>query len=137
MTDEDGIPMTTEDVLREWGFGPQGQPPGTAAGGAQQAPTAALPRARLSWQESWSWYYLNGDADQSWRSFWLERWQLLLVREFAVRGMTERFAVGLFSGNGTYVMRDTYTGSLIIFLGRGEPTPQMASGAADRAGLTP
>jgi hypothetical protein len=133
----EGIPVTTEDVLAEWGFGPQGEPPGTAAGGAQQATAAALPRARMSWPELWSWYRVSGDGDESWRSFWLERWQLLLVREFAARGMTEHFAVGLYSGTGPYVTRDTYTGSLIIFLGKGEPSPQMASGAAGRAGLLP
>jgi hypothetical protein len=135
MYDEDGENVTVQDILAGMGYS-AGQG-GTAAGERPEAPTA-LPRASgrdRPWMLQWSWYRLAGDADISWRAEVLERWQLMLVRAFDETGMPVRFSVGLYTGWGVHVRHGSSPGSLIIFLGRDEPTQQLARNAVEHAQL--
>jgi hypothetical protein len=130
---QDGTEVSAEDILEEMGYSASDQQ-APAAGEQPEAPRP-LPRPGRPWDARWSWYRLSAYDNVSWRVPDLERWQLLLIRAFAEEELTVSFAVGLHTGDGIDVRAAASPGSLIIFLGRGEPTQQLARDAVDRARL--
>ncbi len=134
--------VTPEDVLGNWGFsvdppdGPGGE------GEAAKAP-ASLPASplRATWSAQWAWYsdplarYDRTsdmvDGVPLYRVRELEEWQHLLVSAFARRGMTVRFAVGLCDAETFSIRPAPDQNTLVILLGSGEPTPQLAADAVD------
>jgi hypothetical protein len=136
--------MTPEDVLGSWGYAvrPGGGPQGEGSG--QSAPRPAPPPrpgdhtgmvSAAGWLVHWTWYRDPDVTDwYGLRPGWLETWQLLLIAEFARRGMTVRFAVGL-TNTGSFAIRtapDPRT--LVVLLGEGEPSPELAAAAVDAWG---
>ena len=130
--------VTPESVLGEWGFsvnhpgGPQGE------GRGRQAPPPASPlRPGLfppasEWLTVWSWYREPAAEDAfGLRAEELETWQLLLVRAFAARGLRARFAVGLCAGPGFRIRPAPDQGTLVVLLGEGGPSPELAAAAVD------
>lgn len=135
-----GFHQTPEDVLGSWGFNVN-PPTGPGGGGEKsQAPAASLPsllRATARWHSQWSWYYdpvmLNHPL--GWREERLEEWQHLLVSAFARRGLRAQFAVGLCDAETFSVRPVPNAGILVILLGSGEPSPELAADAVDVWGL--
>jgi len=143
-----GYSTTAEDILGDWGIGvtPRGGPQGEGREGYAQPPPPPPPPgpgpfSRSSWQHEWSWwtdaeskYFLAYPPNRA-RLAQLERWQMMLVRAFARRGMAVRFAVGLDSSETFSVRPTPDQRTLVALLGRGEPTQEMAELAADTWGL--
>jgi hypothetical protein len=146
-----GFPdMTPEDVLGNWGFS-VGQPGGPGGEGEESpAPAAPLPSPARAfsarWSAQWTWYsdpdlrfVMTADAVGGvplYRLRELEHWQHALVSEFARRGMKARFAVGLCTAETFVIRRAPDPGIIVILLGEGEPTPELAADAVDMWGLT-
>jgi hypothetical protein len=135
--------MTPEDVLGSWGFAvtPRGGPEGE---GQERLAPSRLPPPRLGaqwaamvpWVTRWSWYRdLEVYDVLGLRTARLEAWQLLLVREFGARGIRARFAVGLCSLDRFSVQPTPDQSTLVMLLGEGEPSPELAAAAVDAWGL--
>jgi hypothetical protein len=131
---------TPEDILGSWGFSvdPPGGPGGEGEDGQVPASLPPSPyRASPGWANQWGWYY-DPQAPESllsWSEDRMMRWQLLLIREFARRGMNIQFAVGICSAETFSIRPAPDPGILVILLGEGEPTPELAADAADMWGL--
>lgn len=134
--------VTPEDVLGDWGFsvGPRGGPNGEGREGQASAapppPPPGPPLGRLTsfWELSWSWYAEPGQLLNR-RTEALEAWQQLLIQAFAAAGVRTRFAVGL-CGAETFSVRpapDQQT--VVILLGKGDPSPEKATQAVEAWGL--
>ena len=131
--------VTPEDVLGEWGFN-VGPPDGTGGEGEEgkaPAPAQPSPARSASWPAQWCWYSdpMGRISTLAWRMPELERWQQLLVSEFAKRGMVVRFAVGLCTAETFLIRPAPNPGIIVILLGEGEPTPELAVDAVDMWGL--
>lgn len=139
--------QTPEDlarqVLREWGFrlGPGSDEPGrqrpeTAASQAPEQPTRTW---SPPWRTRWTWYADRecDSTDRTWdeRVAALERWQLLLVRAFSAKSARVEFGVGLSADAGFTITPSYRTGTLVILLGPGEPTQQLADEAVTEWGF--
>jgi hypothetical protein len=140
-----GFPQTPEDILGAWGFSvtPGGGPQGEGRG--QSTPDPVPPSRQgdhlglvdaANWLIRWTWYREPDVADwYGLRPGWLETWQKLLIREFARRGMRVRFAVGLSNARDGFRIRPAPDPSiLVVLLGEGEPSPELAAAAVDEWG---
>ena len=136
--------MTPEDVLGSWGFtvcpggGPQGEGRGQSAPDPAPPPRPGglpAPASSAYWLTRWTWYREPDVTDwYGTRPGWLEAWQRLLVAEFARRGMTVRFAVGLTNAGSFAIRAAPDPSTLVVLLGEGEPSPELAAAAVDAWG---
>jgi hypothetical protein len=132
-----GFPETTpDDVLGSWGLRatPRGGSEGEGRPGPGPRSAVAPPAGQTRWTVRWSWY---ADLDSGARGYPedLERWQLLLIRAFAARGMKVRFAIGIGVAETFEIRPAPDPRILVVLLGRGEPTQEMADEAAASWGL--
>jgi hypothetical protein len=131
--------VTPEDVLGDWGFSVD--PPAGPGGGGEDGQTSrALPPSPLrapGWASQWGWYYDPDDPGvlAGWSEERLMTWQQHLIREFARRGMTVQFAVGICTAETFSIRPAPNPEILVILLGEGEPTPELAASAVDMWGL--
>jgi hypothetical protein len=135
--------VTPEDVLGQWGFtvnrpgGPRGEEAGPEAPPPAPPPyTGRILEMTARWQNHWTWYREPDLFDTfGMRTEELEEWQLLLVREFTSRGMHVHFAVGLSSSRTFRVVPAPNPKTLVMLLGEGGPSPELARAAVDMWGL--
>jgi hypothetical protein len=136
--------MTPEDVLGSWGYsvtpggGPQGEERERTAPPPAPPPRTGDPLGLVSaahWLTRWTWYREPDVTDwYGLRPGWLEAWQRLLIAEFARRGMTVRFAVGLTNAGSFAIRTAPDPRTLVVLLGEGEPSPELAAAAVDAWG---
>jgi hypothetical protein len=135
--------VTPESVLGDWGFtvshpgGPGGERTGQMTPPSLFPPlTGRILELTAGWLDRWTWYREPAVLDAfGIRSEQLETWQLLLVRAFSDKGVTARFAVGLCDSQTFRVTPAPDQGTLVVLLGEGEPSPELAAAAVDMWGL--
>jgi hypothetical protein len=145
--------VSQEDVLQGWGLayqkrvradegleGPQER--GIRFDADAQAGASDPAIASAWWAEEWGWYGLNLWQVPPRAGEILAEWQRLLVAEFSGRGVLVRFAVGLgpvTEGVSSQNLHIGPNGSAIFFIHTEQPSPQMATEAAEgyRTALTP
>lgn len=129
--------VSSEDVLRDWGFGTEpGKPEASSREQAQAAagqlapdPDETLGSSISDWSLDWS-YYVMSPRDPG-ESGDLPAWQDLLREAFRIRGLpSARFAVGICSGADYLIWRRMSPDAGIILLGIEPPTLSLALRAA-------